>query len=210
MVKTSLVSFMEFLDVPPRKSIDVIKRHRDERRRRSKGAPPYYWPFLAAIRRAVSSLHPLPEIAAVVEKQSDLAKRRHYAEVYRGFQSWWSRVEACGVPVARSATWCHGGLVVPIKGDGESGMGVFAVEYQDGSVEVVLPYFKQEKPEDADLVLRIMEHAMGGLVAEASPMVLDARRSKELRLSDGRDRGELDTVLASGAEMYVRAWQHAA
>lgn len=99
---------------------------------------------------------------------------------------------------------------MPIKGDGESGMGVFAIEYQDGSVEVVLPYFKQEKPEDADLVLRIMEHAMGGLVAEASPMVLDARRSKELRLSDGRGRGELDTVLASGAEMYVRAWQHAA
>ena len=210
MVKTSLVSFMEFLDVPPRKSIDVIKRHRDERRRRSKGAPPYYWPFLAAIRRAVSSLHTLPEIAAVVDKQSDLAKRGNYAEVYQGFQSWWSRVEACGVPVARGTTWCHGELIVPIRGDRESGMGVFAVEYRDGTIEVILPYFKQEKPEDVDLVLRIMEHTMGDLVAEASPMVLDARRSREFRLSARRDRGELDVILESGAEMYVRAWQNAA
>ncbi|MGP4017155.1 hypothetical protein [Saccharopolyspora sp. 5N708] len=200
-VQISLGSFLDYVRSTPRGCAGIVRDQREIYLDENSMAWAFYGPFRAALRRAVSSSDAVEVIASAV-RQARPVQQPHFRELHAGFERWWRRVEVTGVPMF-SGRWSIGGLAVTI-----SERSSLAVRHPDGRTEVVLPYLKEPElgADTANLALRVLERAMPVLRPGATPMVLDLRRGKPLRLRRNANRAELDALLAAEAAKYLTHW----
>ncbi|MEU6269702.1 hypothetical protein [Saccharopolyspora shandongensis] len=200
-VQISLGSFLDYMRSTPRGCAGIVRDQREIYLDETSMAWAFYGPFRLALRRAVTSPD-ATEIVAAAVRQARPVQQPHFQELHVGFQRWWGRAKAVGVPMT-SARWNIGGLAITI-----SDRSSLALRRQDGRTEVVLPYLKEPElgTDSASLALRLLEHAMPALRPGATPMVLDVRRGKPLRLRKNANRVELDALLAAEAAKYLAHW----
>lgn len=156
-IRISIPSFLDYMSSTPRDCVSIVKGQRSIYLDPTSLGPHFYAPFRAAMRRAVNSVDPQAEIAAAVSN-AWRAQLPHYLALQAGFEQWWAKARATGVPVG-GAQWCEGGLEVKIRG-------ALGLRHTDGGTEVVLPSLKNSAltAGAANLALRILERQMPQLL----------------------------------------------
>ncbi|WP_433873374.1 hypothetical protein [Saccharopolyspora sp. CA-218241] len=200
-VQISLGSFLDYARSTPRGCAAIVRDQRGIYLDPHSMAWAFYGPFRAALRRAVHATDPVAVVAAAVHAARPV-QQDHYRRLHAGFERWWARTKAVGVPLG-SAVWPCGELAITV-----SGRSAVALRYADGGTEVVLPYLKEPELDGgtANLALRVLERAMPDLLPGARPMVLDVRRGRPLRLRRNANRAELDALIAAESAKYLVHW----
>ncbi|MER5392323.1 hypothetical protein [Saccharopolyspora sp. NPDC002686] len=200
-VHISLGSFLDYARSTPRGCAGIVRDQWEIYVAETSMAWTFYAPFRSALRRAVNSPDPSAVMAAVVEDARPV-QQPHFLQLHEGFERWWRKVKATGVPL-ESAMWTVGELSVTV-----SRHSAMALRHRDGSTEVVLPYLKEPElgTDSANLALRVLEHLVPVLLPGATPMVLDVRRGKAMRLRKNANRAELDAMLSAEAAKYLTHW----
>lgn len=200
-VQISLGSFLDYMRSTPRGCAGIVRDQREIYLDETSMAWAFYGPFRLALQRAVTSSDAVEIIAAAVRRARPV-QQPHFRQLRAGFERWWGRAKVTGLPTA--STRCEiGGLAITI-----SERSSLALRHRDGRTEVVLPYLKEPRlgTDSANLALRVLERAMPALRPGATPMVLDVRRGKPLRLRKNANRVELDALLAAEAAKYLTHW----
>ncbi len=145
---------------------------------------------------------PSPEavLAAAVAAAELNGQARAFGEVAAGFLTWWRRAKLTPVPVG--ATTLHvGELDVAVAPQ-------LATVDRHGHRQVVLFHLKEAvlTRDAANAALRVLEVCMPDLLAGATPLIVDARRSKEYRLPRNLNTPHLDAWLTAEASAYATHW----
>lgn len=151
------------------------------------------------MRRSVNSTDPQAVLEASILKATSVMQP-HYEVISAGFTAWRAKTKGTGVR-AKDAVWTSGDLTVSLRH-------LIGLRLPKGSEVVVLTYVKESAltQDMADLVLRIMEHAMPEVLPGATPVIVDTRRGKPFKLRANANRADLDGVLAAEAAKYVTHW----
>ncbi|SDJ98452.1 hypothetical protein SAMN04487820_103283 [Actinopolyspora mzabensis] len=200
--RVGLGAFLDFVCSRSQDSVRMVRRQRLMYLDHNSKAWLFYQPFRAGIRRAVSS----PDTGHVISEVVTNANRYqlpHFRELEDGFRRWHQRSRPVGLPVD-SYSWQWDELEVRI-----SNQTVFGLRYPDGTAELVLPYFKEPEltSQDTAPVLRILERSRNEVLPGATPMVLDVRRGKPIRLRTNTNRNDLDIGIAGEVSKYLTHWQ---
>lgn len=200
-VHIGLGSFLDYARSTPRGCAGIVRNQWEIYIDETSLAWTFYAPFRSALRRAVSSPD-ASEVMSEAVRQARPVQQPHFQQLHEGFQRWWGKVKATGVPM-ESAAWDSGELSVTV-----SRRSALALRHRDGHAEVVLPYLKEPVlgTDSANLALRVLEYLMPVLLPGATPVVLDVRRGKALRLRRNTNRAELDALLAAEAAKYLTHW----
>jgi hypothetical protein len=202
-IKIGALAFLDYVMSTPRGCTKIVKAQRSMYTNPSDQGFYSYESIKGAMRRAMNATDPDAVLQRCVSKASKIMEP-HYEAIANGFSIWRSQVKDAGVS-AKDASWSIGNLTVTFRY-------LIGLAPKKGPKVVVLTYTKEPvlTQDEAELVLRIMEHAMPQILPDAVPMVLDTRRARVFKLRANTNRPDLDAVLAAEAAKYVTHWDLAA
>ncbi|MGW5050648.1 hypothetical protein [Actinokineospora sp. NPDC004072] len=156
----------------------------------------YYAPLLEAIPVALASADPTAVLTVAAQGLELSGQERAYAEATDGLLEWWRRTRGVVVTSGESILET-GGLRINVTPH-------LAYRTKTGS-EVALFHLKEaELPRDTAIAAaRLMQVCMLDLLPDATPVVIDTRRSRAYRIPANTNLPKLDAWLASQATAYV-------
>ena len=192
--------FLDYIHSDPSNCIDLVKRHRRMYLDPSSKGFAFYGPVHKALRRAFNSIAAPGEFSPAVDGASTV-QYRHFAELERGFATWWRTAKAhpSGVRVAQAVHHVEG-LNVTLAN-------LIGWRYAN-KIELVLPYLKEKPltPGSANPMLCLLERETPDLLPEARPAIFDVRRGKVFRLRKDTKRKDHYAYVRAEAAKYVTHW----
>ncbi|MEU4801232.1 hypothetical protein [Actinosynnema sp. NPDC023587] len=188
----------------PKGCVKIVKAQRNMYNDPSNQGFYGYESIKSAMRRSVTATDPRSVLDRSVAKAT-VQMSSHYEAIASGFDAWLRRAKGTGIPAKSETIWTIGNLTITLRH-------LIGLSLPRAPKVIVLTYVKEPPltQDSADLLLRIMEHAMPTILLGAVPMVVDTRRGKSFKLRANTNRADLDAVLAAEAAKYVTHWMMAA